>query len=651
MDVMGKDLTNQNFSGQDLRGKDFFRNANLRGANFSRANLQNVDFSNAELQGANFKGANLRGANFTNSFVDDDASLPEVNFSYANIQGVNFTDAELIGADFTGARAGLSRSWSFFVILCSIVLCLLSAFPTAIISTFSIYFFGFVRKNNPVLVSFFVGIHSVFITISIRSILLNLSPNRSLVNWHVGVGVMMMIMVLSGTIVATVMTDTQDDFVNVVIWFTIISLVVLICIGVHNSVHKNLPSIPPMSFFNSTNSQQDFGIFGAIIGAFFGCWFARTAISEKNRFKWLWKIYIQIVTRGGTAFKNANLTNVTFDSAELRGANFKNAKIEGTVWHRVKYLEYAHVGNCYLKYSKVQKLILGQKLRKDGDKIFNDLNLEGINLEEKNLRAANFTGANLNRANLRNANLTDAKLQRANLNQANLQDANLTNAKLQQAKLNGADLTSASLTGAYLEDWSIDEQTILSQVECKYIFQAKLPDNNEAYRRFPPSPRTFRDREFEKIFIKDKRTIQLFIRSDDNKEALMAAIEKLKQDTNSGFRGLERVGEDFLLKIEITEKLDASNVEQIENNFYLNYNTAKKNQKDKSGSKQDENLSMTNILEFLLKVLKVFLEKPNKVVTSYHIHNSEDVTCSTSHDQSRVNSKTTKIQENKNDKP
>ncbi|WP_353813011.1 pentapeptide repeat-containing protein [Moorena sp. SIO1G6] len=36
---MSKDLSEQRFEGQDLRGKNFFRGANLRGANLSRKKL------------------------------------------------------------------------------------------------------------------------------------------------------------------------------------------------------------------------------------------------------------------------------------------------------------------------------------------------------------------------------------------------------------------------------------------------------------------------------------------------------------------------------------------------------------------------------------------------------------------------------------
>lgn len=607
-----RDLINQNFSRQDLRGKDFFSGANLRGANFSGANLEKVDFSDAQLQGANFQGANLREANFTHTSVDyDDDSVPKVNFSYADIQGTNFTDAQLKGANFTGAKAGLSRSWNFFVIISSIILCLCSAFPTAIISTFSIYFFRSSPKKPSIIVSLIVGILSVVLTIAIRIFLLVLKDNSSFVAMHVSVGIIMMLMVLFGRIIAIITTDNdeEEDF-GYVFWSTIISIVILVCTIIFKGILEDFETV----IVNYIGIKQSgFGIFGAIIGAFFGCWFARTAISEKNRFKWLWNIYIRFVTRGGTLFKDSDLTNTTFNLAMLRGANFKNTKLKRIIWNGVKSLEYARVTNSYLKHSKIKKLILGRRLR-DEEKEFNGLNLEGINLEGKNLCKANFTGTNLNQGNLRNANLKQANLE--------------------QAKLNGADLTGACLTGAILHDWSIDDNTKLTQVECEYIYQEKLPDKNAGYRRFPPSPKKFKAGDFEKFFRKDKETIQLLIRNDYNKQALKSAIEQLKQVTDSKFQGLEKVGEDFLIKIKIPKDKDID-TSTVEDTFYNSYETEEKNLKSKPGSKNYENLSWSEFFEVLLKVL----ERPINITNNNNnnnINGSSDITNNVAQDNSQT---------------
>ncbi|MDZ7951945.1 pentapeptide repeat-containing protein [Nostoc sp. DedQUE09] len=54
-----------------------------------------------------FSGQNLRGRNFKGR-----QDLVGANFSYADIRGANFTNANLTGANFSHAKAGLQRRWT-----------------------------------------------------------------------------------------------------------------------------------------------------------------------------------------------------------------------------------------------------------------------------------------------------------------------------------------------------------------------------------------------------------------------------------------------------------------------------------------------------------------------------------------------------------
>jgi hypothetical protein len=70
----GKNLTNCDFSGQDLRGKSL-RGANLSGASFASANLCGTDLRGANLQRTDFTTANLtrvdfRGTNLSTARLD-----------------------------------------------------------------------------------------------------------------------------------------------------------------------------------------------------------------------------------------------------------------------------------------------------------------------------------------------------------------------------------------------------------------------------------------------------------------------------------------------------------------------------------------------------------------------------------------------------
>ncbi|MEH2409218.1 pentapeptide repeat-containing protein [Nostoc sp.] len=70
-----------------------------------------------------FSGQNLRGRNFKGR-----QDLAGANFSYADIRGANFSNANLTGANFSHAKAGLQRRWAIFLVLISLLLSGLSGF-------------------------------------------------------------------------------------------------------------------------------------------------------------------------------------------------------------------------------------------------------------------------------------------------------------------------------------------------------------------------------------------------------------------------------------------------------------------------------------------------------------------------------------------
>ncbi len=81
------DLTNLDFSNQNLAGKSFV-NADIVNCNFTGANLTGADFSRADITGSNFNYAVLINSVFIN------ATITGGNISFAN-----FTNADLTNAD------------------------------------------------------------------------------------------------------------------------------------------------------------------------------------------------------------------------------------------------------------------------------------------------------------------------------------------------------------------------------------------------------------------------------------------------------------------------------------------------------------------------------------------------------------------------
>ncbi|MEH1774252.1 pentapeptide repeat-containing protein [Nostoc sp.] len=74
-----------------------------------------------------FSGQNLRGRNFKGR-----QDLAGANFSYADIRGANFTNANLTGANFSHAKAGLQRRWAIGAVLVTALL-VLSALSKSVI--------------------------------------------------------------------------------------------------------------------------------------------------------------------------------------------------------------------------------------------------------------------------------------------------------------------------------------------------------------------------------------------------------------------------------------------------------------------------------------------------------------------------------------
>jgi uncharacterized protein YjbI with pentapeptide repeats len=626
----GRDLRKQHFAGQDLRGRDFsdadlreanfaeatlyeanFSSANVRGANFTKAKLDKADFSNAKIQGANFHQAKLRCTKFPKASVDNTSSLPNVNFSKAEIQGTNFTDAVLNHADFTGAQAGLTRFWSFILYGIHIFLCLISAFTTTISITFLIYFFRSSRKKPSFLDSIFIGIISFFIILILRTFLLNFY--RTLVFPSVILGIIAIIIVFIFALATA--TASEEESLNSS-FMTGLLLFLILIITTHATMFASIEDSFPKAFgyiihnFGSKTTNNPNGTNGtwfsmalaSVIGAIFGCWFSRSAINENTQFNWLWKIYVQLAATGvgGTTFNQADLSNTFFTSANLKGANFKNAIIIGVLWYRVKSLERAHVGKNYLKYYQVRELVV----RLDGKgQNFNNLNLEGINLEKPNLSESSNS--------LERTNLLSASFVGTNLNKANLQGVNLEKANLKQAKLNGANLTKACLTGAIIEDWNIDKTTILSNVKCEFIFLKEHPDPNSGIqKRLPNPPNIFKPGDFEKIFIGERNTVQLFIRHEQNRQALTAAFEHLIRNnpdiTPDDFREFRRIDDNVLVTIRVPQYTFEGVVEQ---EFEQVYQQVKQESPSNSRSGEFENQPL---FEFILRLINTIGENMNE---------------------------------------
>lgn len=537
----------------------------------NRQDLVNAKFINTIASGIDFSNTNLAGADFSN------ATLQEAKFVKSTLWGANFSEADLTKADFSNAKMGLSFLGNVFVFIATIFFSLLSAFPTAIIVTFWLYFKGFITERFTLWTSTWIGLFSFFLTIFIRSklkenfwikqIIEQFWSGADPITLHVFIGTLMIVFVLMGAIIDFSRDNGEKKYFNSVSWTVLFLIIAGLLIGVSGLVKAEWWSLL-------------IGVIGAALGAFFGCWFSRWSISHKEEgFKWLWEIYAEFINNVGdvTCFNQANLNDAIFDSAKIKGADFRAKEIIRTSWNKVEFPEFIRFGNNYLKYRKVRQLIF--KATTNGQEEFNGLNLQGINLKGKSLQGsqfigtilegANFQEAHLNGANFKNANLSGANFQKARLNDAHLENANLSGANLQEARLNGANLENANLNGANLQksyltracihNWSIGNTTIINNIDCDFVFKAIDPESFTKTDRFRfPKSGKFETGFFEQIIEKDKDVTELLLRSEDNQEALIAAFKQLAEDKHYIFQGFDMIGDDAIVKVKFPEGIDAS---------------------------------------------------------------------------------------------
>ncbi|MEO1376998.1 MAG: pentapeptide repeat-containing protein [Cyanobacteria bacterium J06635_10] len=206
-------------------------------------------------------------------------------------------------------------------------------------------------------------------------------------------------------------------------------------------------------------------------------------IQKDTRFSFIRDFAISLAARGGTSFRNADLSKANFDGAILKSADFREANLTHTSWLKAKKLSCACVENTYLQYPKVQKLAITGETQNQN---FDNLNLQGINLREANLVDVSFIGANLSQANLRGANLSRARLIDINLE--------------------ATDLTGACLTGAYIQNLKISNKTKFDIISCQYCFW-RLPTHDETDPlRFPEDyHKTFAPGEFTEMIKKHRK--------------------------------------------------------------------------------------------------------------------------------------------------
>jgi len=102
LDYAGLDISNQDFSKGNYKGKDFtqvlarntnFAGSNLAGCRFPKAYLINANYEGADIRGVSFEGTNLESVNLK-SAIASGAYFGETVLEVSSIENADFTDAQ-----------------------------------------------------------------------------------------------------------------------------------------------------------------------------------------------------------------------------------------------------------------------------------------------------------------------------------------------------------------------------------------------------------------------------------------------------------------------------------------------------------------------------------------------------------------------------
>lgn len=495
----------------------------------------------------NFIGQNFRGHSFRYQ------NLEGANFSYTNIQGVDFTNAYLRGAKFIGAKAGLQRHWTMGLVVASWLMLGTSGYFGALPGYYVTFIFNL--KN---LVDFTSGVFSLIVLI----VFFIITIYHSLFTGFEFVVVAFFIAgVLStpfpgiGSVTLVLAFTVAGAIIGVVAGAVVGSVVrnrgIIFTITISGSVVGAIISLGKSFIFTVTWIEA---IIGAAIFTMLSVYIGLLALKGDEKHSWIRSLAIICAAKGGTSFRNADLTEADFTSAILKSTDFKGATLARTCFYKTQMLDSSCSGKTYLQHMQVcQMLVTGQGQNQSFDR--------------QDLRGVNFQGANL----------ADASFVGTDLSEANLQDADLSRAKLVQTQLDGTDLTGATLTGATIEDWGITIHTKLHGVRCEYVFmRSPTPDDPNPRRKPDNWNETFADGDFADFIKPIVDTLDLYHNSGVDPRAIAISFKQLAEnhpEAELRIVGMEVKGEDkFLLRAKTASLTDKS---ELSAEYFTIYNELK----------------------------------------------------------------------------
>ncbi|MEH2330179.1 pentapeptide repeat-containing protein [Nostoc sp.] len=571
-----------------------------------------------------FSGQNLRGRNFKAR-----KDLAGANFSYADIRGANFSGANLAGANFSHAKAGLQRRWAIFLAFVSWLLSGLSGFLWGVNG----YLLSLIFDTSS-LEKLIGGWTALIVLIAFFFVTIRQGVTAGLGAVAITVPVALagaVAIAFAGAFAKAVAIAFAGAFAKAVavafafpgalaLAFAIafagafafaLAVALAFALAVAGAVAGVVAVAVALAVAVAVAFGKAFAVCKAfaVAGTLFSIYISWRAMKEDQKHSLVDNIAIAFAATGGTSFRGADLTNADFAQATLKSTDLRNAILICSRWHQAKMLDRVRPGSTYLQNSQVRQLLItGQ----GQDKNFYRENLRGMNLQSANLADASFIGTDLS--------------------EANLQDADLSRAKLKQTQLDDTDLTGATLTGAYIEDWGITNTTKLHGVRCEYVFM-RLPtkEDPDPLRKPDNKQEVFADGDFADFIQPIFDTLDLYHNQGVDPRAVAIAFKNLAEnhpEAELEIVAMEKRGDDkFLLRAKTAAGSDKS---QLSAEYFDDYNQLKalsQSQQLLLVEKDKRIISLENMVDTALKQPKFYTQGDTNMsdISGINIQGSSNV--------------------------
>lgn len=469
----------------------------------------NDNYQNAIIRGRQFRGADLTHASFAG----------------ADVRGADFTGAHLVGADFSNCRCGLRRWWSAGlytgILIAAIISGAVTGFASAVPAS-SLFIFS---DKLPDTVRPLVVVGTLLLTLVPLAILLR----NGIFAAYGLTGVLAALAAVSAILSPTEYSALV--FITLVLINAAIAAVITLACAATTASRLGarwivivlfacavLAAVPAMvegidAIFTSPDPNQsatspiNFVIGASFLVAYLGCsyYVFKRAPAGNTRFGFVTRVATGALTRGGTKFRGADLSDCNFTAANLDHADLSNTILTRSNWYGATHLERARLHHTVLQNPAILQLAVTHQGK--------DQSYAGLNLQDFYLSKADLSGASLIGTNLIGAILYEA---------------DLTGAKLVQALLYDADLSGAVLTGAYIQEWGISGGTRFDGVQCTYIYM-RLPTVADPDPQRKPDNRgeTFQPGDFADFIKPISKTHDLYYREDLDVRTIVTAFKSL----------------------------------------------------------------------------------------------------------------------------